>query len=368
MSIKYKLLISAVIMLVVPAALIIILSALLVGVFTLLDPSVELSLYNGIEVSNPTVVHFIIAWAIMAILVVITTGLCIATYMSRIMLSPLRNLSEALDHMKAGELDYEFAGSGDAELQELCSSFEDLRLKLQRDVRITLQRENEQKMLLANISHDIKTPITSIKGYVEGIRDGIADTPEKQQHYLNTIYTKAEAIEQMAENLSIYSKLELGRVVYNREKTDIFAFIKKIADEFAIDLQTADMELTTDIQDGEAQVLADTEKLRRVFANIITNAIKYKKPGHGSLFIRGEITDNGALISFSDSGRGIAEEDLKRVFDGFYRGDPSRNSKIEGNGLGLSISRRIVNDHGGKIWMRSRAGEGCNVTVLLPVQ
>ena len=223
-------------------------------------------------------------------------------------------------------------------------------------------------MLLANISHAIRPPITSIKGYVEGIRDGVADTPEKRDHYLRTIYMKAEAIEQMAENLSIYSKLELGRVHYNRERTDIFAQTASAAEEFSLDLQTAGIELIVDMPSNAEYVMADTEKLRRVFANIIINAIKYKKPTGSRLVISGESTENGAVITFSDNGIGVSEKELSHIFDGFYRGDPSRNSKIEGNGLGLSISRRIIEDHGGKIWARSVVGRGMDIIILLPIQ
>ena len=354
-------------MLVIPAALILILSALLVGVFAVFGAQLEIpALMNSGSLPGAYITRFIIIWAAMVIIVLLITGICITSYINRVLLKPLDNLTEAIEHMKNGDLSYEFVSSGDEEVRELCASFEELRLQLQKNVRKGLRKENEQRMLLANISHDIKTPITSIKGYVEGIRDGVADTPEKRERYLSTIYAKAEIIEQMVENLSIYSKLELGRLQYNREKTDIYSFLADIADKFRLDLQTADMELDVEIPQGELFVTADREKLGRVFANIITNAIKYRKPGGGSLSISAENTENGVVITFADTGIGIAEEDIPRVFDGFYRGDPSRNSRVEGNGLGLSISRRIVNDHGGKIWIRSRQNEGTDVIVLLP--
>ncbi len=327
MSVKKKLLISAIIMLTVPAVLIVILSVLLVGVFTFLNPSVELSFTDGISISNPAIIRFVIIWAVMAVAVVLATGLCISSYIGRSILTPLKNLSEALEHMKNGDLDYEFTGSGDEEIRRICASFEELRLRLQKNVKLSLEHENEQKMLLANISHDIKTPITSIKGYIEGIRDGVADTPEKISHYLDTVYIKAEAIEQMAENLSIYSKLELGRVQYNKTETDIFEFTRKVAREFELDIIAADMDFFADIPDEKASVMADSEKLRRVFANIITNSIKYKKPGRGRLEISAEKTEDGVFIAFRDDGRGIAKKDIPHIFEGFYRGDPSRKQQ-----------------------------------------
>lgn len=366
MSAKKKILTFTFIML-IPAALILILSVLLIGVFSLFGSDIEVLFSDGISISAPPVIKLIAVWAAIAVPIMIIAAVCISNYLSKKLLLPMENLAEGVRHMRNGDLTYEFVGSDDSELQELCASFEALRLQLRKDVRKNLKKESEQKMLLANISHDIRTPITSIKGYVDGIRDGIADTPEKHEHYLRTIYLKAEAIEQMAENLSIYSKLELGRVQYSRERLDIIKHLSNIAYEFSLDLQTADIDLTVNLPDTAVYVMADAEKLRRVFANIITNAIKYKRPGKGSLDISAEVTENGLLITFSDSGIGISEKELPHIFDGFYRGDPSRNSKIEGNGLGLSISCRIISDHGGKIWARSTENIGTDMMIILPM-
>lgn len=367
MSVKNKLAVITAIMMLIPAALIIILSVLLIGIFSLAGQGETISIISGVSVSNPYVIRLIIIWAVAAVAVIVVTGVCITSYIKKTVLQPIKNLSDALDRMKMGDLQCEFIGSGDEELKRLCASFEELRLQLQRNIRKSLRKENEQKMLLVNISHDIRTPITSIKGYVEGIRDGVADTPEKKDHYLRTIYMKAEAIEQMAENLSLYSKLELGKAVYNREVLDVFAQAAAAAEEFSLDLQTAGVRLSISLPSETVYIMADKEKLRRVFSNIIINAIKYKKPGNGSLEVSAELCENGVIITFSDSGIGISEKEIPHIFDGFYRGDPSRDSSVEGNGLGLSISRRIISDHGGKIWARSTVGEGTDMIILLPV-
>lgn len=366
MSIRRKFLICSAVMLVIPVALILLLSVVMLAILAVLHPSVELSLTSGVRISDPVVMQFVLIWGAMAILVVVVTGVAITSYLSRSVLRPLKELNTAMQHMRDGELNYEFSGSGDAELQELCQSFEALRIKLQETVAENLAYEQEQRMLLANISHDIKTPITSIRGYVEGILDGVADTPEKMGRYLRTIHTKAAAVELMADNLSLYSKLEMKRVLYHMEVTDIFGFLREVTEEFELELQDSDMRLAYDIQEGPCPGKIDREKLRRVFANLITNAIKYKKPGQGSLCVGARRTPRGALVTFTDRGAGIAPEDLERVFEGFYRGDPSRNNRIEGNGLGLAICRQIVADHGGKIWIRSQKGQGTEVVVLLP--
>lgn len=366
MSLKRKLIIAAVMTVVVPAVLMIILSIPLIGVFMIIHPDLKLSLVQGVSVSNPYIVKFIVLWLILAVLCVAAAGICAALYIGKSVLIPLRRLSEGLRHMKEGDLNYEFIGSGDRELKELFFSFEELRLMLQRKVRRGIEEENLRTTLMVNLSHDIKTPVTSIKGYVEGLRDGVADTPEKQRKYVNTIYIKAEQIERLADNLSVYSKLEMGRMQYSMRKTDAAMLLETVAAEFELDLQAANMEVTVNIPSEPLYCMADGDNIKRVFSNLITNAVKYKKDGRGSLTLSASRGAGGIRISFADRGRGIPEEDLERIFDSFYRADPSRNSAVQGNGLGLSICKRIVNDHGGKIWARNRKGGGSEFILILP--
>ncbi len=366
MSIKRKFAICLVVMLIIPVALILLLSLCLLAAFALLHPSIEFSLANGLEISDPIVMKFIIIWSIMAILVIVSTGIAIAAYLSKSILRPIQEITLAMEHMTNGDLTYEFAGSEDAELRELCSSFEALRLRLQQNVAENLCHEQEQRMLIANISHDIKTPVTSIRGYVEGIMEGIADTPEKLDRYLKTIHQKASAIETMADNLSLYSKLEMKKLPYHMKNQDIFAFLRETIREFELDLQDNNMTLSYDIPKTPCLVRFDAEKLRRVCSNVIINAMKYKSGKSDALHVSGQETQHGVLISFSDNGIGIAPEEQEKVFEGFYRSDPSRNNKIEGNGLGLAICRQIMTAHNGKIWIRSEPNAGTDVILLLP--
>ncbi len=363
MSLKRKFLICSLVMLLVPVLLILLLSVCLVAVFALLHP---FSLDEGITLSNPAVMRYIILWALMAIAVVLTTGAIVTAYLSRSILRPISEITVAMEHMKNGDLTYEFSGSEDAELKELCGSFEALRLHLQKNVKENLRWEQEQKMLLANISHDIKTPVTSIRGYVEGIMEGIADTPEKMERYLTTIHQKASAIETMVNHLSLYSQLELQKIPYHMKTGDVFAFLKQTLQEFELELQDGGMCLTYEIPRTPCFVRFDAEKLRRVYSNIITNAIKYKDGEKGSLHVAAQEIQGGVTISFSDHGIGIKAAEQEKVFEGFYRSDPSRNNKIEGNGLGLAICRQIIAAHNGKIWIRSEEGRGTCVTVFLP--
>lgn len=366
MSVKRRLILSALIMLIVPAVLIIVLSILLVGVFMIFHPEIELSAVGGISISDPYIIRFIIIWAVMAIICFAATAIGIAISLRNSVLEPVRRLSDGVKHMKNGDLTYEFIGAGDKEMKELFLDFEELRLKLQRNVQSGIEKDDLRRTLLVNLSHDIKTPVTSIKGYVEGIRDGVANTDEMRERYLNTIYAKADLIERLADNLSVYSKLELKKMQYKMTSLNLNDFIKKIAAEHEMDMQIANMRLITDVGEEPIICTADAENMRRVFSNIIINAIKYKKPGEGSLEISAQKNDEGIRICFADRGRGIPKEDLENVFDGFYRADESRNGAIPGNGLGLSVCKRIIADHGGKIWARNRSGGGCEFIIILP--
>ena len=223
-------------------------------------------------------------------------------------------------------------------------------------------------MLIANISHDLKTPITSIKGYVEGIKDGVADTPEMLERYLNTIQTKANTLEAMVNNLSEYSKLDLDSAPYDIQVWDIRGFVRSVLEEFSIDLSRAGIEL--DIGENlsgceEIYVRFDCEKLNRVLSNIISNSIKYRKPDiPGKLSVELIENDGWVILSFSDNGIWISKQEEKKVFETFFRADPARNLNVSGNGLGLSIACRIIKEHGGKIWMRS-GGDKNGVTVYI---
>lgn len=368
MSVKRKFLIGGVLLVVLPLVLILLLWVVLWAMLSLLQPTVQVSLPGGIDSGNPLVGRFLLLWAGVAILGVLGMGAAVVLWLYRSVIHPLRELNTAMEYLQNGDLTYEFVGSGDREIQELCEAYEELRRRLQTTVSEGLEQERESKMMLANISHDIKTPVTSIRGYVEGILDGVANTPEKQTRYLKTIYAKANTIELMAENLSLYAKLEMKRVLYHFAVEDVFDALRTAAEEEELDLSTNDMQLVCDLPQTPCMVKLDADAMRRVFSNLITNAIKYKKEGAGVLTIGGTVTEHGVLLTFADTGIGISETDLERVFEGFYRGDPSRNGKIAGNGLGLSICRRIVEDHGGKIWIRSEKGEGAEVMLLLPVR
>lgn len=369
MSIKSKFFISSIIMLVLPVFLMALITVFILVLVASYMPSVSIKI-SGMEQSytNPVMQRYILLWIVIFIGVVAGCCVGITAYLSKSILSPLKKMSDAMEHIAKGDLDYEFTCSGDREIKEVYDALDRLRISLKNAVNSEIRREKEYRRLIANISHDLKTPITSIKGYVEGIKDGVANTPEKTERYLSTILLKANALEKMVANLSTYSRLDFENESYNMEKYDLCDFVKETLNEYSIDLRDGEVELEIgkSLISGEPVYAEfDREKLKRVLANVIGNAIKYKKPSaQGKLMADLCRDENGITLSFADNGIGISKEEENKVFETFFRSDPARNLDVSGNGLGLSIADRIVKDHGGKIWMRSN-GESGGVTVYI---
>lgn len=309
---------------------------------------------------------YIVTLTIACIAILVLTNMIITVLMSRGFIRPLANLKKAANEIKEGNLDYEIKHSSKDEFAEVFGAFEDMRQKLQESHRLEQQYENNRKELISNISHDLKTPIASIKGYVEGIMDGVADTPEKMDRYIKTIYTKANDIDKLIDELFLFSKLDLKKIPFSFENVDILGYLKDCADELAFDLESRGVKLnfTTDIIEPE-YVYADREKLRRVIINIVSNSVKYVEAETGEINIDLKNGKDKVIVHISDNGKGIDGKDLPYIFDRFYRADMSRNTAKGGSGLGLAIAKQIIEEHQGKIWAVSRIGFGTSVSFTL---
>ena len=283
---------------------------------------------------------------------------------SRYIASPLRRLKKAATEIRDGNLDYEVAATGNDEFTELAACFEEMRIRIKNSVRLQEKAEMERRSMIASITHDLKTPITSILGYAEGIMDGVAGTPEKTREYAAVISKKARSLQNMAEDLALLSHLENAQLPLNKSEEDIGRFLMEIAsDYFHVEHGAT---FTTRLQPN-IKALIDKEKMARVLINIFQNSVKFKKPELPTLAVTiSLVRQNGdALITISDNGMGINQEDAPYVFDRFYRADASRNPQ-KGSGLGLSIARGLVSLHGGKIWVINNHGDGVSVNISLP--
>ena len=303
------------------------------------------------------------------VLCLLVAGVCIllTLRLTGRITATLRTLRQAADNLRDGDLDFQILSCDLRELDQVAQSMESVRQRLKSAAVAEAAAQEERGLLMANLSHDLRTPITAIKGYVEGIQDGIANTPEKQRHYLDIIYNKSLVMEKLVRNMSDFSEYELGRMQYHFEYVEMGPFLRDLGEEYREDARQNQMTFHDQIPSGRYVVTADRSKLKRVLDNLISNAIKYSRPG-GEIALTAEEYEGGLVIQVSDNGKGISAEALRHVFDSFYRADTARTSSVPGSGLGLAICRSIVSSHHGKIWLTSEEGEGTNAFIYLPLR
>ena len=298
------------------------------------------------------------------IAVVLTTAFLIL-WIYRSVSVPLEKLQRAARNIKEGNLDFEIKAESNDEIGQLCQDFEEMRLRLKAQAEEKVAFDRENKELISNISHDLKTPITAIKGYVEGIMDGVADTPEKMDRYIKTVYNKANDKNVLINELSLYSKIDSNIIPYNFEKININSYFKDCVDEIGADLEQRGMMFSyRNYCAANVMVTADPEQLKRVINNIINNACKYNNKAKGKVGITLTEYDRKVQVAIKDNGIGISKEDLPHIFRRTYRADMSRNS-AGGSGLGLSICKKIIEEHGGEIWAESKLRAGTTIFFTL---
>ncbi len=304
--------------------------------------------------------------AVSFILILCFTAVILMLWIYRSILSPLNKLRMGMNQIKEGDLDYSVESETDDEIGQLCEDFEDMRLRLKALINARLAYEEDIRELISNISHDLKTPLTAIKGYAEGLIDGVADTRQKQEKYLKTIMTKANDMSILVDELSFYAKIDCNTIPYSFKEINLTEYFNDCIEELNFDFEIKNIELIFENEAAsDTMVVADAEQLKRVINNIIGNAIKYIDKTNGRISIH--LKDIGAFIQveIEDNGIGITQADLPYIFDRFYRADASRNSRKGGSGLGLAISKKIIEDHGGNIWAESEVGVGTTIFFTL---
>ncbi len=310
--------------------------------------------------TNPIISRkLFIDMAIAIMLILIFTSMFLTNWISRGVFAPINQLNIAMQNIAEGNLEYRLPDKDDGEIGELYRNYEDMRLRLKESTDEKILAEKQNKELVSNISHDLKTPITAIKGYVEGIMDGVADTPEKMDKYIRTIYNKANDMDRLINELTVYSGIDSNRIPYHFHKIDVSEYFGDCIEEVGLDLESKNIELNySNLVTPGTLIIADPEQLKRVINNIIGNSVKYidKKKGEIDIRILDEL--DSIRVEIEDNGKGIAAKDLPKIFERFYRTDTSRNSAQGGSGIGLSIVKKIVEDHGGYIWATSKENEG----------
>ena len=325
-----------------------------------------INLYSMTDAAGLISGDFMSSLFLCMILILLFTALLLTRWLEKSFFGPISVLNKGMNHIRDGNLDFILKTDEEGEIGELYQNYEEMRLRLKESQEEKLLQEKQNRELLSNISHDLKTPITSIKGYVEGLIDGVANTPEKQDKYIRTIYNKANDMDHLIDELTLYSRIDSDRVPYNFHRINVGDYFGDCVEEIGMDLESRGIELNySNLIAPETRIIADPEQLKRVINNIVGNSVKYLDKPHGRIVFRLLDEEDSIRVEVEDNGKGIAPRDIPYIFDRFYRTDSSRNSAKGGSGIGLSIVKKIIEDHGGYIWATSTLGEGTCMHIVL---
>ncbi|WP_343063088.1 HAMP domain-containing sensor histidine kinase [Solibaculum mannosilyticum] len=276
---------------------------------------------------------------------------------------PLDILTAGVHEIRDGNLNFRIQYDRQDEFLPICEDFNEMAVRLKESVTKIQQQEQNRKELLAGISHDIRSPLTSIQAYVEGLMDGVARTPKVQRSYLATIKTKVEDLDRMVSQLFLFSKMELGDYPENSIRLRLDEKIEAAVLEAKEEYKEHGLQLITDLT--PVTVTADPIQLERVISNVMGNSLKYKEQEKGLLRI--SLIKNGATctLTFDDDGPGVPEEALPHLFEAFYRSDPARQNPQKGSGLGLAIVKSIITHAGGSIQAKRSEFGGLKIEICL---
>jgi signal transduction histidine kinase len=304
---------------------------------------------------------------LLALLIPFVIGAWITGWIiSRNILKPLGELGRATKNIREGNFDFTISYQENDEMGDLSRAFDEMKDQLKDLKEKQAAHETARKELIASISHDLRTPMSSIKGYVEGLQDGIIHDQERFQRYISVIKNKTESLDHLIEALFQYSQLDMQHTegafsVWNSKEL-LETIINPLQMEFI------DNPIQLEIMEPfpKVNLSVNANELAQVFDNLVSNAKRYVDT-QGIVTIRVSANKHYLKVSVTDNGAGIAQEDLPFVFDQFYRTEKSRSRHFGGTGLGLAICKKIVDKHGGKIWAESELDVGTSFYFTIPI-
>ena len=290
--------------------------------------------------------------------VALISSLLVAFWLARWVGDPLQEIVNASRQMPSA-VAKPVTPRGPHEVQELTRAFNEMNTRVQTS-------QQSQREFVANVSHELKTPLTSVQGFAQAILDGTADTPESRQQAARVIYNEAGHMHRMVLDLLDLARLDAGTLDLQRTPVDLRALLNSIAEKFTPQAHCAGVSIRVDSAALPA-ITGDGDRLAQVFSNLVDNALKNTHSG-GSVTLRAALAGSEVQVDVADTGAGISSEALPHIFERFYQADTSRpGGEKHGTGLGLAIVKEIVGAHGGKISVRSTPGAGSTFTVTLPL-
>ncbi|MFZ5967743.1 MAG: HAMP domain-containing sensor histidine kinase [Bacillota bacterium] len=281
---------------------------------------------------------------------------------------PMEDLKNAVDEIAKGNYNVKVDCEVTNEFGVLIHSFNEMARRLQESEKMKLAYEENRKTLIANISHDLKTPIAAIQGYIEAIADGVVTSPEKVNKYLKIIYHNTNYMNKLIDDLFLFSKLDMDKLDFQYEEILMRPFIEDIMEEFKLELEENQLRFDyIDRLEQDCYVNVDRKRIHQAIRNIIGNAVKYG--AEKDLLIQTKMyrSDDFLCLAIQDNGPGIPKDKLPYVFDRFYRIDIERTKDFMSTGLGLAIAKELVEAHKGRITVASVEKEGTCFTIMLPI-
>jgi signal transduction histidine kinase len=303
--------------------------------------------------------------AVAAVMIILMNKLLTQLVFGKI-LRAMDTLSGGVHEIRDGNLDFRIDYPFADEFAPVCCDFNKMAERLQMAAQARLKDEMSRRELFAGISHDLRTPLTSIKAYVEGLEKGVASTPEACARYLGTIRNKTDDLKHIIEALFLFSKLDTGEFPYSMERADLSAAISDITGEAAAEYAARGLDITAGADETPVWVNIDVSQLRRVMINIFENSLKYKTSEHGRLDVNVSRTGETAVLALTDDGPGVPGDAAGKLFDMFYRLDISRSDPSKGSGLGLAIAAKVIEHFGGAIEAKNVLPRGLSIIIKLP--
>lgn len=310
--------------------------------------------------------NFGLLMLILIIGIILLTNRFLTQRVFRSIITPLDTLVYGVHQIRDGQLDYRIDYAGKDEFSSVCSDFNEMAQRLLEFVNARQKDEANRRELIVGISHDLRTPLTSIKAYLEGIEKGVASTPIAQKRYLDTIKDKTDDLEHIVNQLFLFSKLDIGEFPFFLEKVDIDSELTKIIADVSDEYEKKGLIVTLTQRVQKTYVEVDIVQLRNAVINILENSVKYKDKKQCEMKITCSADDSTVTVTLMDNGPGVPHEAVEKLFDVFYRGDPSRSNPSKGSGLGLAITAKILERLGGAIRAENVPEGGLAVVITLP--
>lgn len=292
-------------------------------------------------------------------------SLSLAYLLSEMLTISLRELSTGALQIAEGDLRARVVVRDGDEIGDLANAFNSMAGQLELAFDCQQQLEEARRDLVAAVSHDLRTPLSSLQVMVEALNDGVVTDPETTQRYLRTMHGEIRSLALLIGDLFELSQLDAGVLHLQIMASQVQDVISDTVDSLQPQAERKGLNLQSDVMENLEPVLADPGRVQRVLYNLVQNAIRHT-PADGTILI--EARDAGAevRVTVSDSGEGIPTADAQHIFDRFYRGDPARSRDFAGAGLGLTIARGLIEAHGGRIWVESALGRGSKFSFTLP--